>query len=96
MRPIDYGNLDRKTANVDQALYVASCFAGQAPQVVYSSTHKSVADPDTGERYLVFDEEDPARFHLKSEEGWDLTYRLERIRDSGVRPGVYLMTRDAE
>lgn len=77
---IQHGNLERKTDNIDQALYVASCYVGQDVQVIYCSTHPDVAAPDTGERYLVLDESDPIRHHLRDDQGWAPLYRLERGR----------------
>jgi hypothetical protein len=77
---IEYGNLDTEAASIDQALYVASCFCGtRGPQIIYSSTHPSVAAPETGERYLIFSESDTTQRHLRGEEGWEKVYRLERL-----------------
>jgi hypothetical protein len=76
---IRYGNLERKVDNIDQALYVASCFCGShGPQVIYCSTHQSVAAYETGERYLVLDESDATRHHLREDQAWEPVYRIEK------------------
>jgi hypothetical protein len=79
---IDYGNLEREVASIDQAMYVASCFCGShGPQVIYCTTNKAVADADTGELYLIYDENNPHRHHLRKDENWAPVYRIERLDD---------------
>lgn len=66
-------DLDAPSATYDGALYIASCLGGSgAPDgaVIYCTTKREVADPETGELYLVFRAHDTARYHLDPAEGW--------------------------
>lgn len=70
------GALTRETANLDAALYVASCFAGQAPQVIFVTTDPALADPHTGERYRIVEETSGSFVALHGDPRWSRAYRL--------------------
>lgn len=79
-RQIDIGNLEREQSNLDQAMYVAGCMSGsQGPQLIYCSTNAAIADPETGEKYLIIDEKDTTRHYLRTDEAWQPVYRIQRL-----------------
>lgn len=49
---------------------MASCFASDGAHI-YGTTDPGVANPLTGELYLVFRGDDSMRHHLRRDEGWE-------------------------
>lgn len=66
------GRLSCHVGHLDQALYVASCFA-VVPQIIYSTCDEAWADPATGEAYLILDETTEA-----PGEPWEPIYLIRR------------------
>ena len=72
-----YGDLSGVASNLDAALYQASCLsAPDGSAHIFSSTKHGVADPETGEKYLILRDSDPMRHHLNPEQGWELCYTI--------------------
>lgn len=68
-----------KIATLDAALREASVVCHQDAgrrAVIYCSTHPAVADAETGEVYLVFPGESPARHYLRGDQGWRPVYTV--------------------
>lgn len=66
-------------AHLDDALREASVMchsSGDKRAVIYCSTHKDVADPASGEKYIVFHSSTPMRHHLKPEQEWRAVYTV--------------------
>lgn len=66
-------SLDEPSATYDGALYLASHVCGASPSktaIIYTTTKTGVADPRTGELYLVLTAENPVGRHLREDEEW--------------------------
>lgn len=75
---IDYGNLDRLAIRgLDQALYVATCFAANSPTKEVVILCKIV---NNSEVYAVFDAPFTADQTLQSD-GWRTVFALKAIRE---------------
>lgn len=75
----DQGYPVANVANLDKALSEAAwiCFASlDEAAVIYCTTDKAVADPESEERYLVFRSDDPMRHHVNPEQGWREIYTV--------------------
>jgi hypothetical protein len=64
----------RAATNLDDALYFASVYASQEPQIIFVTTDPRFADPKTGEMYGIWRESDSAIGRLGDH--WRRCYRL--------------------